>query len=120
MDQDQYALQHDYLSRLSEVPTKLVTLNKELDLLLHHAADIADKVQMLDDMILKVQDIEKRLGNIQYFLADDVEPIPGNPRDPGPTTFASEPTTQRDVRDVPRGAPLMDAPRGGIKYGRTV
>ena len=115
MDQEPYAKQHDYISRMAEVPTKLVTLNKELDLLLHHAADIEAKVQMLDDMILKTRDLERRLGAIQYFLADDEEPIPGNPRDENSTPFTSNVTFETDRVVIHADYPVMNAPG---KYGQ--
>ena len=126
MDQDQYEKQHDYLNRLEEVPTKLMALNKELDLLGHHVVTVEFKLRMLDDMIIKAREIEKHLGSIQYFLADDIEPIPGNPREPGITTFASnvkfETLADAAIANISNHGdyPVMNAPRGGIKYGKTV
>ena len=125
MDQTQYEKQHEYLARMQEVPTKLMTLNKELDLLDHHVSTIEFKLQMLDDMILKAQAIERRLGDIQYFLADDFEPIPSSPRDDTPTTFASNVafasnvTFETDRAEVDARFPVMNAP-GNPKYGKTV
>ena len=120
MDQEQYAKQHDYLSRMAEVPTKLVTLDKELDLLHHHVADLDEKLRMLDDLIIKAREIEKRLGNIQYFLADDVEPTPTSPRDEIAMRSVSDFTSDASGAEGRSDYPLMTAPRGGIKYGRTV
>ena len=120
MDQDQYAEQHDYLTRMQEVPTKLMTLNKELDLLDHHVSTIEFKLQMLDDMILKAQAIERRLGGIQYFLADDLEPIPSSPRDDLTKSIASDVTFEADRAKLHADYPVMNAPRGGIKYGKTI
>lgn len=120
MDQEQYEKQHDYLNRMAEVPTKLMTLNKELDLLLHHASDIAAKLTMLDDMILKARDVESRLSAVQYFLADDIKPIPTSPRDETATTLASDVKSETDRAELHYDYHMTTAPRGGIKHGRTI
>ena len=111
MDQDQYAEQHDYLTRMQEVPTKLMTLNKELDLLDHHVSTIEFKLQMLDDMVLKAQALERRLDRLQHFLADDLVPIPCSPRDDLTKSLASDVTFEADRAEV--DARLR-------KYGKTI
>ena len=117
MDQDQYEQQHDYLNRLQEVPSKLMTLNKELDLLGHHVATVEFKLRMLDDMIIKAQEIEKQLGKIQYFLADDTEPIPTSPRDEIATRSVSDFTSDASGAEGRSDYPLVYTPRVEIKHG---